>query len=550
MVRHLPILCVLVTGLLLRMGGLWYGLPSKNLALTTYHPDEPKSFYSLERMAAAHTLNPGDGFFWGSLHLYTLGFSLQIAKNLKWIRVPSRQYLTENFWMADRLYIVGRLLSIFFGVATIFLIYLIGKECVNNLCGVLSALLLALSPAHIFNSFVVRPDVMMIFLAMLVLYFSFKLLESDRLLYPLLAGLFSGLAAATKYNGGIFIFCPLLAHCLKRKEPLKFLWIIFFSLIGFVIGCPYALLDFQTFLKYLEMNASLSKDGISPILYGPGWKSYLTVYLPYGIGGATTLLGLAGFSTLGFVMFGKIGKKVVEPGFDLKRGIVWIGSGLAIYFFTSFPRHQQVWYTLPVLPFFLFFAAYFSVQLLELSKKFSAQWVGMLFLVSVLGYNSVYAMAHLNLYRERNVRELASEWIEKNIPKNESVGIVRSYFWTPGILRQYHPPYRLIQGGDAQSVLKDAVLGLEQVRKKANVIVLTEFEYRNYLTPQFRETYPQQVQVLRSIMEGKEYEEAARFDQTAKFLCFSFPKTAYPPDDWLMPNPSIRIYRKNSSRAT
>ena len=533
---------ILITGLILRLSGLWYGLPSKNRALTTYHPDEPISYYSLERMKPSKlNFHPGDGFFWGSMHLYSLGFCLQMAKILNVIQIPSRQYLINHIEMADRLYVIGRLLSIIFGMATVFLVYILCNKFWDHTVALTPSFLLALCPAHIFNSFVVRPDVMMVFFGMGVLYYSYMILEYGLKKFYILAGLLSGFAAATKYNGGAFVLCALIAHFLMRPTDPKFLWIIFFSIIGFLVGCPYALIDFKTFINYLALSGSLSKDVSSTITYGPGWKSYITIYLPHALGCIILLLGIAGFLLITFRLYRHRDGSLQDE--RLKNShLLFLISTLIIYLVSCWPGHQMVWYTLPVVPFFIISASYFLKISWEWLKKYKLGWLWIFIFIAILIYNGAYSFAHLNLYIQKNTRELASEWIDKNIPQGKIIGIARSYFWTPGILRQYHPPYQLIEGGNSQSLLDDAILGLERVSKQINYIVITEYEYRTYLHPLFSSKYPEQVRVIQTIM-NKDFIEIARFDKEAKFLWFKFQKGDFPPYDWIMPNPTIRIFK-------
>jgi hypothetical protein len=432
-----------------------------------------------------------------------------------------------------------------------------------------AALLLALAPVHIINSFIVRPDILMIFLAMLCMYFALVAMETNRVKHFILSGLFAGLAAATKYNGGIFIVFPILAFLIPAESsPFSkgglrgisgIVWIAGAAVTGFILGCPYAVIDPTAFLSYLRTNASLAEDGSSILIYGPAWKSYLTVFLPYGLGWITTLLGIAGFIVIGLQLLNPLLFSLNNKGENLRsnanssllilrgsqRGLVFISAFLIIYFITAMPRHQMVWYTLPVVPGMILLAGYFLDWLFQLAKKFKLVWLYACMLVLVLGYNTIYTLAYLNLYREKNVREQASEWIDANIPKGETIAIARNYFWTPGILRQYHPPYQLIEGGDAQSVPDQAFLGLKDVSKKANYVVLTEFEYRNYLQPKLQPLFTEQAQILDQITQ-KDYQEIASFNQQAHFLWFHFPKTGFPPNDWIMPNPAIKIYKKRN----
>jgi len=527
---------ILGAALGLRLSGIQWGLPSKNRALTTYHPDEPKSYYSLERMNPSRLdFHPTDGLYWGSLHLYALGASLEGAKTLGWIKAPSRQFLIDNLHFADRLYMVGRLLSIVFGVATVFLIYRIGAQWSASL-GLWASFFLAVAPVHFIHSFFVRPDILMVFFAFSCFYFSLRMLEEETsgLKYCVWAGLLSGLAAATKYNGGMFLVCPWIACHLRRTKASFYFYAAGASFFGFVVGCPYALIDFPTFLKYLSSNASMAKESLSSLLYGPGWISYLTLHLPLGLGKATTILAAGGLITL---LVLTLRKKYLGP--DIKRNLLLIFSGTVVYILTTMPKQQMTTYSLPIVPFFSIFAGVF---ILQISQRFVVRWVSLVLIAILLTYNVVYALAFANLYGQKNIREIASEWIESHILKGESIGIARSYFWTPGVLRQYRPPYRLIEAGGPQSLLDQAVLNLENVGKDARYLVLSEYETRDYLNPKLAAYYPKQREVIEKTLEG--YREMVRFEKDAQFLGFKFQGNSFPPPDWLFPNPKIRIYEK------
>ena len=80
----------------------------------------------------------------------------------------------DNLKEADKLYIVGRTLSVLCALFTIYVFYLLIKNIFGYLYGILGALLVSILPAHVFNSVYVRPDIMMLLFLMLVLYFTMK----------------------------------------------------------------------------------------------------------------------------------------------------------------------------------------------------------------------------------------------------------------------------------------------------------------------------------------------------------------------------------------
>ncbi|MFN3966853.1 MAG: ArnT family glycosyltransferase [Endomicrobiia bacterium] len=552
------IVMILFFGFLLRISGIKFGLPSKNLTLTTYNPDEPLSFYPMEKWNPRKLyFHPQRALLWGGFHLYVLAGLIKTAQIFGIVKLDSREFLINNLKEVDKLYIIGRLLMIISGVLSVLLTYLICKSY-NETTGLIAGFIFAILPAHIVNSFYVRPDVLMIFFALLAVWFSLKIMETDETKFYILCCFFVGLSTATKLSGAVYGIFPLVAHFLKKRNlreklsDMRFYLIPFMCLTGFIIGCPYSVIDFnsssESFWHYLKLNFSLSKGTMNPgqeILFGTGWKSYFRYYLPYAIGIPLMITGIIGFI---FTIYNIFTKKYETKKFD----VLFTISGIIIFSVISSTKNQAVWYTLPVLPFFVIFSA----RLFEKSspiplKKFTCLWQGgwgellkWTTLFTVLSYTLIYSLANLTLYTTKNVREEASEWIEKNIPKGSKIAIAKSYFWTPAILRQYAPPYQLLIGADSPNLgYSDGIIGLKKYLEETEYIVLSEFEFREFVHPKIKKYFPEHAEVLEKIMNTKIFEKVAEFDKQAKFFLFKFKKN-YPPGDWLIPNPKIVIYKK------
>ena len=80
------IFLILILGLsfYLRVAGIRWGLPSKNLALTSYHADEPAVFFSFEEIKRNGTIfpPPESFFYWGPFYFYMVGAAIGIANFL------------------------------------------------------------------------------------------------------------------------------------------------------------------------------------------------------------------------------------------------------------------------------------------------------------------------------------------------------------------------------------------------------------------------------------------------------------------------------------
>lgn len=123
-------------------------------------------------------------------------FSVWLANHtvvdmLQWIvkidQHPPLYYLLLHYWVAlqgDTPY-YARLLSALFGAGTIPIIYLIGKRLSGLVIGLAAALLLALSPFHIYHGQEARMYTLLTFNAAVAIYALVRLLTDSRALKPI-----------------------------------------------------------------------------------------------------------------------------------------------------------------------------------------------------------------------------------------------------------------------------------------------------------------------------------------------------------------------------
>ena len=538
-ISKIIIFAIVVGGFVLRLLPIEWGLPSKNLALSSYSPDEQVSFHSLEQMNPKKLdFYPHQALDWGSLHIYLLGMTVKTAEILGAVKIGNREYYLHNLKELDKLYMLGRLVPIIAGTISIWLLYLIILNLFSDAAtALLGSLLLAVIPVHLVYSFYVRPDALMILFGLCVIYFALRILETGARKYYLICGAFAGLTISAKYSGGACIVLPIVAHLLYlyRAKELTFGKILgrnlqfgLLALLGaFIITCPYCVTPvFPSHIRHL-----LSQAKGAPYNQ-PGWIAYLTYLLPTGMGWPLFLSSVAGCVGLAAAW-----RRDRDP-----KKIFLVFAGLGVYGIISSPKCPITVYVMPVIPFLVIYSAYFLRTLWNAENKIVKQ-AGRLAVIFVVSYTTVYSLAYLNLFLEKNVREDASEWIEKNIPLGSSVAIARSYFWTPPILRRYDPPYKVLMGGDINSFLPDAVLGLGKVCEKADYLVLSEYEYREFVHPEIKEYFPEHSAIIDNIFSEKKFQKIAEFDREASFLGLTFKKN-YPPTDWLFPNPKIIVFKR------
>ncbi len=227
------------------------------------HPDEP----TIVRSALGIRFFPNPKHFdWPHLYIYLNYFVYML---FAWVRnILAMLGLKSTFsnifpllWNDDLIfYLISRIFSSFLGALTVFPVYLAALNLFKNKkVAIFSALVMAVLPYHIWHSQYSLADVPMTFFLAMAMYFCTHIFKSNKTFYYILAGLFVGFAASTKYNGGLSALIVLTAHLLRvystkerlfSIENLKNLFLSgTFSLIGFVMGTPYALLDFSTFIR-------------------------------------------------------------------------------------------------------------------------------------------------------------------------------------------------------------------------------------------------------------------------------------------------------------
>ncbi len=268
---------ILLCSLLLRVWGSGFGLP----AYTRYHPDE----HALVTRAAA-ILWTGDWnlqrFNYPPFYAYIQALAYAVyflwgASRGFWNEVPP--------FTLPQYYHVGRLVTAVVGIATVLVVYQIGRRMFGRRAGLAAAALLGGNYLHIIHSHYATFDVAVGLLASLALLFSARILTERKAQWYLLAGLCAGLAGATKYNGAATLVIPLVAHILSTRWG-EWGWLdsrLFLAgggfLLGFLGGNPFALGNLPDFLNGLAQV--LHHYGTEqPGFEGRGnWRWYIKVFL-------------------------------------------------------------------------------------------------------------------------------------------------------------------------------------------------------------------------------------------------------------------------------
>ncbi|HSP93529.1 MAG TPA: DUF2298 domain-containing protein [Thermoanaerobaculia bacterium] len=370
-----------------------------------FHPDERAIAMAVERISFAPLqLNP-HFFAYGSFPLYvTRVVTSLLARVRPW------------FGGYDGIIFTGRLLSAFWGAATVVLLALLGARLYGRRVGLLAGALLAATVLHVQSSHFAISDIPLTFLILLSLFFLIEVVESGKLSRYLLAGLSIGLAVATKFSA-LPILLPLAVavairwHAERKARPLLYGLAAGVAAVAFfLLGQPYAILDFRAYIHdILEQSRMVRNAGIVPYTNQYiGVTKYLYDLQQMILWGMAPLLGLAAvWGTIRCV--GRVFRKVNTAELVL---LSWVLPFFAVTgsFDVKFLR-----YLLPIYPLLILFGAAWLESWAERART------GRVVRAIVLAGTAVALLSFLTIYTRRHPVLRASEWFYENVPAGARV---------------------------------------------------------------------------------------------------------------------------------
>ena len=399
-----PLLLILLLALVVRLIGINHGFPF------IFHPDEP----SVVRSALGIRFNPNpEHFDWPHLYFY-LNYVLFMVFAKVRTTFPTLSTIFPLVANDDLIfYLLSRIFSATLGAFTIIPIYLAGRDLFDKKTGLISALIFALLPFHIKQSHYALIDVPMLFWFTWALYFSVRIYLTDRAQNHVLAGLFAGLAASTKYNGGLVALCIVLAHIfrsVKAKEnlltPKSFMPLVYSAVaavLGFLVGTPYALLDYQTFLITDSPKGALWQFvNVGKVTFVNQLLQFfdaLTFKLPDDLGFTFFILYLCG---------------VVYAFFKKPKLVFLTIPSLFFIFYISGAAKNRSHYYLTVYPFVALVSAFVFMDLFNKlknrSKYLAISFIAVVFLVPAF-------LVSINSYKllRPDTRVELYFWLQKNV---------------------------------------------------------------------------------------------------------------------------------------
>lgn len=405
------ILCAAVG---LRLWHVDFGLPALN------DPDEPMFVMIALDMLRDQRLNPGwfghpaTTLFYALITIImAVGLSGQMTG--RWMDADG--FISALFADPGIIVLPARLFIVLCGVLCVYLTYRIGARAIGRRAGLIGAALLAANAVHIELSQVIRTDMMAGVLMLASTCFALKIAEDGRIRHHIIAGMFAGLACATKWPAMLVLANPFFATLLCAHRDRRALLLLpiapIAALSALLLASPYLLLDAATVMRDLGGEARPEHLGAT----GQGLFRNLLWYLEKPLAGSFGLVGM-GLALIGLL---------IAP-FRAPR-LTWAALPGAMIFLFAISGQALVWerWTVPILPVVALCIA-IAIDQISVFPRGRLGHVAAAAMLAGLLIPMGSTLFERKAMRAEDTRQLATSWVKRNLPPGSSLLIESAAF--------------------------------------------------------------------------------------------------------------------------
>jgi 4-amino-4-deoxy-L-arabinose transferase-like glycosyltransferase len=405
---------ILAAAAAFRVWGIAWGLPH-----SYQDPDENVIITHALGIARGH---PNPGFFlYPSFLFYAVaavyrGLALVYRPDSGLGLLDPAAYVVD----ATPFFLAARLLSAACGVASVYLVYRLGRDAYSRATGLVAAACLAVVPLHVRYSHYAVTDVPATALGLLaLLLFSGAALRRDRRLL-LWGAVAAGLATSTKYNLGMLVLSGAVACWFvvtssetsgrgRRFARTLAVRLLAPMLLGFVAGTPFAVLDPGHFFGDLHRQREIVARGWLGFEHTTsGYWYNLDPNLTGSIGVVLLLLGLAG------IVVALVRRTPVD--------LLLTAFAVPYYLYVSSWHELMDRYMLPIVPILLLLGARAALAAVAAARSKGRRTgvVATVVLAAVIAAGVAVPLAGAvrddRALKGDDTRTIAAEWFEANVP--------------------------------------------------------------------------------------------------------------------------------------
>jgi hypothetical protein len=594
LISSFPLLSLVLLALALRLWGITWGLPNQERILS-YHPDEgPNLVLGVLDREGAPRPHLALGFYnYGGLYFYLWQDAAAVNSAYSFVSLPQTgapgKPVPES---PAAIILVGRLLTALLGALTVWAAYALGNRLFGRATGLLAGALYAIMPAAVVHGHYATVDVPATFFVTLALVCSARLMGKGpnaaqskiqnpkskiSFAFAALSGLFSGLAAATKYNCGLVLLAPLAALALNGFEtppptpPLRkgrgddtpslrrrrlggglqgrgvrAAVLVSSAVVGFLLGCPGILLDGARFRHDFIYELRKSGEGMGALFAqtGSGWLYHVTNSLRFGLGAPLLLFALAA------VAFA-LARRTRQDWFLMAFLVPY-------YLVIGYAQVRFLRYVIPLFPVLAVLIARFVMEpwtaltpqppLPEKRERGSKGWgVRAVLCAIACAVTLLISLAMDRLMVVQDARDQALQYITANVPAGSSIAFAATPWYDTPPLSPYFTALDVRQRRQAALEVTRYRLRLPAEGEEWDMdvfapplpdyVILSDLQSEDWLRIGFAPAL--------SFMEMLRTRYSARiFENTPSIFGLDFGKPAYVPNDWLYTYPRVTLYTR------
>jgi hypothetical protein len=545
----------------LRLWGVRQGLPySYNVDEATHFVPRAIAFFSHD-YNPQYFLNPP-----GYSYLLHLVFELWFGSG----DAVARAFATDP----TGVFIVARVVAAVLGTIAVWLTYLAGERLFGRTVALLGAAIFAFAFLPNFYSHLALNDVPTLAPVALSLYGVAGVLRRGWRRDYVIAGVAIGLAAGTKYTGGVTLISLLAAAACDGAGGAALIALrrvglaLVAALLAFVAINPYSVLDFSAFQTGISTQASLA-GGQDPVKLGTTAGSGTAYYLwtfTWGLGWAPSIAALGGSVLL-----------LVRRRLTL--ALVLLPAPIAFIIFMGDQQRFFGRWLMPIFPIVALLGAYGAVELarwLIRARRVPAPLVWAAVAIVLLA-QSVLAVVHNDAVLSRpDTRNLARAWMTGHVPAgakvviepvvedNWATDVGRSLPWTASGSRwQRYPTWmtNVDPNGNPLPAGQRRYVVVDQYERTLRPELLDEYAKSGYCwvvigSLQAGRSFAQPKLAPNAIAYYAQLANHARlvyhvspFGQGTRAVPFSFDWSIdYYPHQYARPGPELSVYRLQSGK--
>ncbi len=515
------------------------GIPGKNHPFT-YQMDEWHQLQSVRNVFTHGSPNMPGSANGTMFNFFITGIMLvpfYLARIIDPLAIKSS---VDSLLEQEKLFIILRLTTLFYGVLTLLTMHKIARAL--NLNRILIALLFVFTPAWLVLSNFFKYDIALTFWIVLSLYYFIKYSSSPISRNFLLACFISGVAFAVKVSGIpllpiIFLAFVLFTPAYKKKYKLLLEGIFLYLITAIFLGLPDIIFGSKNMYEYLYENIVVSTLILGNYSLKDSLINLTILHKLPAIFGHVLYL-LANISLFGVIVLSinYLKKKQIQEFkvllFLLLSFILFCLSFIPLGITISANR------SVVLLPFMVIFIAIMSSYLHNLLKSKpivkSFILVGFALLFTIQIFESYL---WIQMKKLPSPQQVSSDWVRKNIPANSGIGLenIPIYQFEPDFFlkefydKQYFP--------DIKTRYKYFVVDLH-TKAFPQYVILSNVKFEK----QYLKSSSKNDLVKRLLREG--YKQTKYFPLTLKNYKY-FDNAFYYPYIGLFPYPDgISIYKK------